>query len=234
METFPQIIVVDDQEKGLIVAKDLLYKKVNDQTLLLLSGGSTPKDLYVTIAKERKLKAKAVGMVDERKNGSNYEMIKSTGLLDYLKNSKIKFYPIIQTLPYGKDIHKLIDSSKNRIAIMGVGEDGHTASIPARLAEASAKRAGNKKLKIKNQKYVEEINNFPIEPKNRITLTFSALAQMDLLLVLAFGESKKEALRRMFDPSAGSGQEAIEEIPARIYARPDIAPKTILITDQEI
>ena len=218
METFPQIIVVDDQEKGLIVTKDLLYKKVNDQTLLLLSGGSTPKDLYETIAKERKLKAKAVGMVDERKDKSNYKMIKSTGLLDYLKNSKIKFYPIIQTLPYGKDMHKLIDSSKNRIAIMGIGEDGHTAGLPSGIK--------NSKLKIQN--YVTKINDFPGKHRERITLTFKALSEMDLLIILAFGENKKEALKKMFEEGP------VEEIPSRFYTRPEIAPRTLLITDQKI
>ncbi|MBI2613240.1 MAG: 6-phosphogluconolactonase [Candidatus Levybacteria bacterium] len=218
------IITVENQQEGLAAAKYLLYKKVDDQTLLLLSGGSTPKDLYETIAQEKKLTAKAVGMVDERKDRSNYKMIMSTGLLDYLKNLKIKFYPMISASYYDRDIHKLIGSSKNKAAVMGIGADGHTAGLPA----------GTQISNLKSQNYVIDINNFPGEFRKRVTLTFRALLKMDLLIVLAFGENKKEALEKMFDPSADSGQEAIEEIPARFYLRPDIAPKTLLITDQKI
>ncbi len=222
METFPQIITVDNQEKGLIAAKNFLYKKVNDQTLLLLSGGSTPKVLYETLARERKLKAKAVGMVDERIDRSNYKMIKSTGLLDYLENSKIKFYPMISS-SYDKDIRKLIDSSKNKVAIMGIGEDGHTAGIPARTQNSSIRQAQDK-----TQNYVTDIDNFPGEFRERITLTFEALSEMDLLIVLAFGSAKQNALKMMFRDGP------IEEIPARFYVKPQIAKKTILITDQKI
>ena len=73
METFPQVITVKDQGQGLNCAREILYEKSDNQTLLLLSGGSTPKDLYETLAKERKLKVKAIGMVDERKDKSNFE-----------------------------------------------------------------------------------------------------------------------------------------------------------------
>lgn len=208
METFPQIILVSDQQEGLIAAKDLIYKKADDQTLLLLSGGSTPKDLYSALAIEGKLKVKAVGMVDERIDKSNYQMIKSTGLLDYLENLKIKFYPI-------DSIGKLINSFKHKVAIMGIGFDGHTASIPAGIQNSESN-------------YVAEINNFPITPSERITLTFKALSEMDLLIVLAFGENKKEALRKMFEKGT------LSEIPARFYIKPEIAKKTILITDQKI
>lgn len=211
METFPQIILVSDQQKGLIAAKDLIYRKVNDQTLFLLSGGSTPKDLYRALAVEGKLKVGAVGMVDERIDKSNFEMIKSTGLLDYLGSMKIKFYPI-------DSIGKLINSFKHRVAIMGIGEDGHTASIPAGIRSSESGI----------QNYVDEINNFPITPRERITLTFKALSEMDLLIVLAFGENKKGALKKMFEKGT------LSEIPARFYIKPEIAKKTILITDQKI
>lgn len=218
METFPQIITVENQEQGLNAAKNIFYKNVDDQTLLLLSGGSTPKDLYSTLVREKKLSVKAVGMVDERKDKSNYKMIKSTGLIEYLDGLKIKFYPIISVASYDRDIRKVIDSSKNKVAIMGIGRDGHTASLPA----------GVKSKKLKAKSYVTYIDNFPAEPKERITLTFNALSKMDLLLILAFGENKKEALKKMFEKGS------IEENPARFYTRPDIAKKTILITDQKI
>lgn len=139
METFPQIITVKNQGQGLSVAKDILYKKSDNQTLLLLSGGSTPKELYQTLVREKKLKVKAIGMVDERKDRSNFKMIKGTGLLDYLEASGKNFYPMINAQEYDATVHDLISSSKNKIAIMGIGEDGHTAGLPAKLKTQNSK-----------------------------------------------------------------------------------------------
>ncbi len=224
METFPQVIIVRDRNEGFNRAKDILYKKIDNKTLLFLSGGSTPKDLYETLAKEKKLKPKAVGMVDERINRSNFEMIRGAGLLTYFENKKINFYPMINAREYDGVVRKLISSSEKKVAIMGIGEDGHTAGLAA----------GVKSEKLKVKSYVTDIENFPGEYKNRITLTFNALSQMDLLIVLVFGSNKQNALNLMFDPSAGSGKEAIDEIPVRFYLRPDISSKTILITDQKI
>ncbi len=236
METFPQIIRVANQEKGLVAAKKILYERVNDKTLLFLSGGKTPKDLYTSLAKEKKLIVKAVGMVDERADSSNYKMIKLTGLLDYLENLKIKFFPILRTHlkgvklnpesvagVYNETVLKLVEKFKNKIAIVGIGEDGHTAGIPARIPHFAKASRGKQ-----NSDYAIRIDDFPGEFKERITLTFKTLAEMDLLIILAFGFVKQNALKEMFSNGP------IEEIPARFYAKPEIAKKTILITDQKI
>jgi len=221
METFPKIITVKDQEQGLNYARNILYRKSDNQTLLFLSGGSTPKVLYQTLAQEKRLRGKAVGMIDEREDRSNFEMIKNTGLLTYFKNTKISFYPIISSSIYNKKIRNLIKSPGNKIAIMGIGEDGHTAGLPAK----SPSFAGTSKDK---QGYVEVFSGFSGKLKERISMTFKALSEMDLLIILAFGSAKQNALGLMFR----KGSE--EEIPSRFYLRPDIASKTILITDQEI
>ncbi len=224
METFPQVIRVRDQGQGFNCAKDILYEKSDNQTLLLLSGGSTPKELYQALAKERRLKAKAVGMVDERKNKSNLAMIKGTGLLAYLRSVKIGFYPITSVSSYAKDIRGLFNSVKNKIAILGIGEDGHTASLAAGTQISPVPSGGN----LKSQNYVTKVTDFPAETRERITLTFKALSEMDLLIILAFGSAKQNALNAMFKKGS------IEEIPARFYLRSGIACKTILITDQKI
>ncbi len=229
-----KIIPVENQEKGLVLAKNLLYKEINKETLLFLSGGSTPKELYKALAQEKKLMPKAVGMIDERKDRSNYKMIKSTGLLNYLDNLKIKFYPILHRHLKGVRLNheaflKLVKKFKKKVAIMGIGEDGHTASLPAspKLQRGEPAGISNFQFPISNE-YVIKINNFPGEFKERITLTFRALEKMDLLIVLAFGSAKQNVLDLMFKPGS------LEEIPARFYTKPEIAKKTLLITDQKV
>lgn len=215
--------VVKDSSEGVGYLKKFLYSVVNSKTVLFLSGGKTPKDTYLELAKEGKINPGAVAMVDERvgiKNhpNSNERMIRETGLLSYFEKKKIPFYPILGDKDYEKKVKYLLDYFPKSVGIFGIGEDGHTAGLPARTQN----------LELKTQNYVERVDNFPIDPKERITLTFQALAQMDLLIVLVLGENKKLALKKMFKKGP------LSEIPARFFLTPDISPKTILITDQKI
>jgi 6-phosphogluconolactonase/glucosamine-6-phosphate isomerase/deaminase len=228
-----RIEIVKSPTLGLKIAKALLYKHVDLKTVLFLSGGTTAKPLYQDLAREKKLHPGAVAYVDERYGpslhpNSNEKMIKETGLIDYLASQKIPFYPILRLHPkgvasdfaksYNKKIKYLLEHFSKRISIMGIGEDGHIAGLPAKVKSS--------KLKVKS--YVAEIRDFPGKFKQRITLTFKALSQMDLLIVFVFGSAKKKALNLMFT------QGSVEEIPARFFKLSDVAKKTILITDQKV
>lgn len=242
------VINVENLQKGTLLAKSILSKIVDKKTVLFLSGGSTPKPLYELIAKKGGLSFGAVVMVDERFGGkmhknSNEKMIRETGLLLYLEEKKIPFYPILQLHPkgvasylagdYNKKVKYLLRLFSKKIAIMGIGEDGHTASLPAGTPHNARSSRDKQNSSIgqaqdKTQNYVTAIDNFPGECKKRITLTFKALSEMDLLIALAFGSAKESALVSMFEKGS------LEEIPARFYTKSEIAKKTILITDQKI
>lgn len=220
-------------------AKKIIYGSCDSRTALFLSGGSTPRNLYRSIAQEKKLTVGAVGMVDERygekwHEASNEKMIRDEGLLKYFENRKIRFYSILEqeedlentALQYDETLRYLLSYFPKSIAILGIGADGHTAGLPA----------GNQISK----EILDDPSSLAVgySDKNkygdRITMTFLALARVDVLLLLVLGTEKREALKIMFDPSAGSGQADIEEIPARFYLKPEIAVKTILITDQRV
>jgi 6-phosphogluconolactonase len=99
-----QIVVAENQEKGIEKAKEILEEKVDKKTVLFLSGGSTPKSLYQLLAKEKILTPAAVGMIDERfgakwHENSNERMIQESGLLDYLQKIHVPFYPILNGHP---------------------------------------------------------------------------------------------------------------------------------------
>lgn len=235
-------IKVLDKSKGVEIVKKKIYKFVDQNTVLFLSGGSTPKFLYQTLAKEEKLKVGAVAMVDERygpsmHEKSNEKMIRDAGLISYFERQKISFYPILKkgksrrelAKDYDRLIENLLSSFKKSVVILGIGLDGHTAGIPAGSQKLSPQmRDPAEARKFKNQKLATSFEDFPGESKERISLTLGALSKMDLLIVLAFGEEKKKALELMF--SKGS----IEEIPARFFKTPEISQKTLLITDQKL
>lgn len=216
------IRIVKDLEEGTEEALKVLYEKVDTQTVLFLSGGTTPKPLYKKIAEYKTLEVGAVAMVDDRytfhQQYSNEIMIGDSGLIIYLNSKNIAFYKILEfglsrektAAEYDETVRFLLTHFPKSIAILGIGRDGHTAGIPVDI--------GNEELKVKNQNYVAEFDTFPTEPKDRISLTFTALSMIDCLIVLVFGEDKKEVVKNL----------------PEFYKREDISKKTILITDQEV
>ena len=234
-------VKVLDKSEGVEITKKKIYKFVDQKTVLFLSGGSTPKLLYQKFASEKILKPGAVAMMDERYGkpfhpNSNEKMIRGTGFLSYLEEKKIPFYSILRFHPkgvasdiardYDEVVQGLFKKFQKRVAILGIGADGHVAGIPASPNRGEPPRS--EKLKVKSEKFAAEIDNFPGEFKKRITLTLNALSKMDSLMVLVFGEEKREALKLLF--SKGS----IAEVPARFLKTPEISQKTLLITDQKV
>lgn len=240
-----KIRVVKNPQEGIDCLKELLYQNVNNGTVLFLSGGKTPKEAYSQLAQEGEVKPGAAVMVDERfgkkmHENSNEKMFLDSGLLNYFKDQKVPFYPILKgrkgllelTKKYDVKVKSLLEKFPKSVVILGIGEDGHIASLPAdrvpafaeasTFANASADRTAGK------QNYVESVDNFPGEFRERITLTFKALEQMGLLIVLVLGSAKQKALNLMFEEGS------LGEIPARFFTKPDISIKVILITDQNI
>lgn len=245
------IVNVSDTEQGNEAAFKLLIQLLNPKTLLFLSGGMTPKILYESLA-QSDLHIGAVGMIDERFGNklhanSNELMIKNTGLLRILSLLQIPFYPILGKDVsmeeagdnYDQKIRELFASYPRSIGILGIGSDGHTAGILARNSKfkipASTAKRGEQNSKFES----EFITSYKLEQgefKERITMTFLGLSMLDIFIILAFGKDKKSALKQMFNVGSASNQssrdKSEEEIPARFYLRPDIAKKTILVTDQ--
>jgi 6-phosphogluconolactonase/glucosamine-6-phosphate isomerase/deaminase len=233
-----KIIKVKNPQEGVEVCKNLLYEMVSKNSVLFLSGGSTPKTLYEMLAKEKKLKTGAVALIDERyftnlkfktenlKSETNEFMIRQTGLVKYLEENKTRFYPILEdksmqdsTRDYDETMRYLFNYFPKSIGILGVGTDGHTAGLPT----------GIKNLKLKTEKETDLVisfDDFPAAQKERITLTFLGLSKLDEIIVLVFGKDKKKALRKMF--KSGS----LAEIPSRFLMQKEITNRVILITDQ--
>lgn len=216
------VITVENQKEGTEVAKDIIYDLCGRDTVLFLSGGKTPKPLYEVLAKEKKLKVGALAMVDERWGlpmhpNSNERMITNTGLFKYARSANIPIYLELKrgleiteaTKQYNEIIEYLFNNFPERIAILGIGSDGHIASIPPILND----------LNHLSESFVMEIKDFPGEIKERITLTLNAISKMDLIIILAFGKEKRGGIKI-----------AIKTF----FSEKTISIKTILITDQKL
>jgi 6-phosphogluconolactonase/glucosamine-6-phosphate isomerase/deaminase len=226
---------VDSSKSGVDLAASLLYELVDRRAVLYLSGGSTPKTLYEKLSKEEVITPGAVGQIDERygdpfHSRSNQLMIRETGFIRYLEILDIPFYPILEGKPreetaddYDQKFRELNAVFQKNIAILGVGSDGHTAGLPAQSHKSPVLDLKQDKFKL-----VTEYNDKKGVYKERVTMTFLGLEMQDVLLLLVFGDDKKEALEMMFE----DGNE--HEIPSRFYKRSDIAKKTLLITDQSV
>lgn len=230
------IIVIESPtvQKANEAIAEILGKYCDFKTALFLSGGSTPTKLYEYFATDKKLRAGAVGQVDERfgekmHKKSNELMIKETGLLDYFENSNMRFYPMIEegldietsARNYDEALRFVLKYFPKSVGIMGLGADGHTAGIPA-IPEISKKMMedGSSLMSFyEAEKY-----------GSRITMNFNAIGVLDLIILLVLGQEKREILNQMFK-FEGTNEE-IEKFPAKFYLKPEIAAKTIIITDQ--
>lgn len=213
---------------------EILGKYSDFKTAMFLSGGNTPKKLYEHFANEKKLKVGSVGQIDERfgisgHKNSNEKMIKETGLLDYFESLNIRFYPMLEkdkdiedtARDYDEALRFVLKYFPKTVGILGIGEDGHTAGIPA-IPEISRKM-------MEDQSGI--IDFYDAEKYGpRITMNYHGLAMLDLIIVLVLGQEKRETLAQMF--KFNGSQEEIEKFPAKFYLTPEIAKKTILVTDQ--
>ena len=228
-------IFVSTIEQGIEQARKILYEKVNRKTVLFLSGGNSPKSLYQALALEKKLTPAAVAIVDERygkpmHETSNEKMLRRTGLLHYFTSANIPFYPILEeelalaetAESYDAIVRKLLFNIPKSVAIVSIGADGHTAGIAPNREDFTNPLFHNVSL------LVSSFNDSSGYFKERVTLTFQALAMIDYFILWVFGEEKRNALEKIFS------QGSLEEIPGRFYNKPEITEKTVLITDVRI
>lgn len=230
------IITVSSTEIWQKAANMLLDKiieadSVHGKSLILLSGGST-KIIYSILAgklKKYPLHANrlAFAQVDERfqpgnRDDINAYQIKKTGLPAVLKEKNISFYPISQkgslenaSREYDKTINKLFSGFEYKMAVLGLGKDGHTAGLlPANQVfwDSHNLVAG-----------YENRGHF----QKRISLTPKAIKMLDYALVAVSGEAKEANLIKILKAE----ETDVDKIPGIILMQ---IQKADLITDLEV
>jgi 6-phosphogluconolactonase len=108
------------------------------------------------------------------------------------------------------------------LAIVGVGDDGHVASLfPGRPDARGDSSAGTRSAKAEQP--VIAVYDAPKPPARRLTLTLSVLANAGLVIVAAFGTSKAHAMQGALD--AGGAVTPVAELLRR-------APSSLVLLDR--
>ena len=196
---------------------DLITSEINDSEnySLGLSGGSTPKFFYELFAEKYKDYSNIyLWTVDERHVDINDEKSNQRMINSIFSNSNLN----IIEYSYGEDpgqsaknytakVFSKID--KFNAAILGVGEDGHIASLFPNTTALDADEKG----------FVH--NEVNILTRWRVTSTFELLKNVEHVYLLVTGENKKEIIEKI-------GKE--NDLPVNELIR--LRKKTILLTDQ--
>jgi 6-phosphogluconolactonase len=164
---------------------------------LALAGGETPRGCYRRLAQppyDRELPWSRVFVYwsDERRvplndPASNYAMARAA-LLDHVPVAADHVFPLTE-----ENLPALDRVPKDRAGLprfdiihLGIGEDGHTASLFPGSEELTEPHA-----------IVRAVDDAPKPPPKRLTLTLPVLNAARAVLVMVSGGSKREALARV-------------------------------------
>ena len=196
---------------------DLISSEINDSEnySLGLSGGSTPKFFYELFAEKYKdysniylwtVDDRHVDINDEKSNQRMINSIFSNSNLNIIEYS-YEEDPGYSAKDYTTKVFSKID--KLNAAILGVGEDGHIASLFPGTTALNADEKG----------FVQ--NEVNILTRWRVTSTFELLKNVEHIYLLVTGDNKKEIIKKI-------GKENDLPVNKLIHLR----KKTVLLTDQ--
>uniref|UniRef100_A0A8C7VHE2 Hexose-6-phosphate dehydrogenase (glucose 1-dehydrogenase) n=1 Tax=Oncorhynchus mykiss TaxID=8022 RepID=A0A8C7VHE2_ONCMY len=172
---------------------------------LALSGGSSPLALFQRLARHHysfPWRDTHVWMVDERcvpltELDSNFRTLHDH-LLQHVKMPYFNIHPMpVQmnqrlcveedsgALLYERDINQLVNASSFHFVLLGVGYDGHTASLfPGSKLDAHGD-------------CLVALTESPAKPHQRMSLTLRAINQAQKVGVLVMGKSKHELVTQL-------------------------------------
>ena len=176
---------------------------VRGRCVLGLSGGSTPKLVYELLGKDPAIDWRAVSvfLIDERyvpptHADSNEKMIRETLLKTApIPSSQCIFPRTDLPLPacaedYARRITAMLEDEPADIAVLGIGEDGHTASLFPKLGD----EAFEDDIVI-----VTTTDKFAV--RERISISLPFLTKIKLPIFLLQGEKKRAVWDEMIGAS---------------------------------
>lgn len=219
-------VKVKDKDEGQVKAHDILKTLVDGQTLLALSGGTSP-NYKKMIVEPADIMPGAICVVDDRfgepfhKDSTEF-LLREQGVKEYADKNCIETHKILKGKGlietgevYAKEIEELFGRFKKRVGLMGVGTNLHTGGIfPYSLAAKSPELAVGETVEDKF--------------KERVSITLKALGEFTNFVILMFGEEKKGVLKIML----GEEENDMQKYPAVFYRKSEI--KSYLVTDIDL
>jgi 6-phosphogluconolactonase len=202
--TFPNAQRLAEAAANFIVneSNEVIAKK--EYFTIALSGGKTPELLYSILAQSPykesiQWKKIIVCFSDERfvpssSDESNYKMA-SLSLLkkvplpikNILKVKTVKINPAASAIAYEKEIKKYVSEKKPfNLILLGIGEDGHTASL-----------FPGSKLLTEKKKWIKEIF-VPEKNMHRISFTLPCINNAKNVMFLVSGKNKRPVMKKIF------------------------------------
>lgn len=193
---------------------------------LLVSGGSTPAPLYEALSKsELNWKKIKIALVDERwvdndHVASNEALIRRSLLIN---NAKIAEFTGMKNSSNTANQGQVETEARYKnlpqpfsLAIVGMGNDGHTASLfPNAKGLKEALQENSEQLTVAIKATPSEVTGSNTE---RLSLTRSALMKTERLVILFTGEDKLAVF------SAAQKPGSIEEMPIRALIHQEQVP----------
>lgn len=146
-----------------------------------LKSGKSPRPLHIWFSDERFVEFESV----DRSDSTLIETFKLTRNL-------ITFHRVLPpsraslaeaTDNYVKQLHGVLGEQRFEVVILSLGEDGHVASCFPSVPDS-----------LRSDSPALSIGDSPKPPSERVSLSLGRLARTNQMYVMAFGESKREAL----------------------------------------
>jgi 6-phosphogluconolactonase len=214
-----EIIKENSHEDASLRLQELIGKFIqdNEKFSLGLSGGSTPRFFYQNFANTYQENSDiSLWTIDDRHVPISDEISNQRMINEIFNKTKMNILelqfnenPNISADEYSKLVLSKIQNFNS--AILGVGDDGHIASLFPNTTAMNNKSIGF---------VANEVN---ILSKWRITSTFELLSNIENLYLLVTGENKSDILKKI---GRDNGLPVNELIKRR--------KKTTLVTDQKI
>jgi 6-phosphogluconolactonase len=183
--------------------------KARDRFIIALSGGTTPERLFRVLAEPSYAEKvniektfvfwsdeRCVPFNDERNNAHKAQQLLLNNICIPAENifaMPVNLPPAEAAEAYEKTLHGFLgDSERFDLILLGLGEDGHTASL-----------FPDTDILNEHKRWVKEV--YPkTQPEPRITLTTPFINRARNILFLVSGENKREILQQVLNnKSAG-------------------------------